>query len=154
MKVILRVDIKGTGKAGQLVEVSDGYARNYLLPKNLAEVADKGALNQLKTKVEAQKHHEEEERQKALATAEALNNKSVTCYAKAGQTESGQTGRLFGSVTTKEVADAIKEQLGVEVDRRKIAIDGDIKAFGTYKAQIKLKAGITAAINVVVSELK
>lgn len=152
MKVILKVDIKGTGKAGQLVEVSDGYARNYLIPRDLAEVADKSALNQLKTRREAQKHHEETERAKARAAAETINNKSVTCYAKAGHTEAGQAGRLFGSVTTKEVAEAIKSQLGIEVDRRKITIEGDIKTFGTYKAQIKLKGGVTASLNVVVAE--
>lgn len=152
MKVILKVDIKGSGKAGQLIEVSDGYARNYLLPKNLAEVADKSALNQLKTRAEAQKHHEETERAQAQATAEAVKNKSVTCYAKAGHNETGQSGRLFGSVTTKEVAEAIKSQLGIEVDRRKISLDGDIKAFGTYKAQVKLKGGITASLDVVVAE--
>ena len=146
MKVILKADVKGQGKKGELVNVSDGYARNFLFPRGLATEADAAAMNDLKNKEEAARFRAETEKKEAQAAADALNGKSVKISAKAGQ-----NGRLFGSVTTKEVAEALKAQYKIEVDRRKISIS-DIKAQGTYEGEIKLLSGITAKINVVVAD--
>lgn len=147
MKVILKADVKGSGKAGQLVNVSDGYARNFLLPKGLAMEANAQAMNDFKNKEQAAKHRQEMEINAAKEAAAALAGKTVKISAKAGQ-----GGKLFGSVTSKEVAEALGKQLGVEIDKRKIAMDGDIKAFGTYEAQVRLYTGITADIYVLVGE--
>lgn len=146
MQVILKADVKGQGKKGELVNVSDGYARNFLFPRNLATPADAQALNDLKNKEEAAKFRAATEKKEAQAAADQLNGKSVKIVAKAGQ-----NGRLFGSVTTKEVAEALKAQFGVEVDRRKITMN-DVKAHGSYEAEIKLLSGISAKITVVVAE--
>lgn len=146
MKVILKADVKGQGKKGELVNVSDGYARNFLFPRNLAIPADAQAMNDLKNKEDAARFHADMEKKEAQAAANTLNGKEVKVVAKAGQ-----NGRLFGSVTTKEVAEALKAQYKIEVDRRKITMN-DIKAHGTYEGEIKLHAGITAKIQIVVSE--
>lgn len=146
MKVILKEDVRGQGKKGELVNVSDGYARNFLFPRGLAMEADAQAMNELKNKEEAARFHAEQEKKTALETAEQLKGKSLRLTAKAGQ-----GGRLFGSVTTKEVAEALKAQYCIEVDKRKISM-ADIKAFGSYEAEIRLHAGISASITVVVSE--
>lgn len=146
MKVVLLADVKGHGKKGELCNVSDGYARNFLFPKKLAVEADNTALNELKNREEAKAHHKQEEINAAKATAERLNGKTVTVKAKAG---SG--GRLFGSVTSKEIAAEIKNSLGVEIDRKKMNV-ADIKAFGEYNAEIKLYQGITANVTVRVTE--
>lgn len=146
MKVILKEDVRGQGKKGQLVNVSDGYARNFLLPRGLAVEADAQAMNDLKNKEEAARHHAAMEKQAAQEAAKALQGKGLRLTARAGQ-----GGRLFGSVTTKEVAEALKAQYGLDVDKRKIVM-ADIKAFGSYEAEIKLHAGITAKITVTVAE--
>ncbi|MBQ1989329.1 MAG: 50S ribosomal protein L9 [Clostridia bacterium] len=146
MKVVLLADVKGQGKKGQLVNVSDGYARNFLFPKKLAVEADNSAMNELKNREEAAAHHKKEEIAAAKATAEKLEGKSVKIIAKAGA-----SGRLFGSVTSKEIAAEIKKSLGVEIDRKKMSV-ADIKNFGEYTAEIKLYQGISAKITVVVSE--
>ena len=146
MKVVLLADVKGQGKKGQLVNVSDGYARNFLFPKKLAVEADNAALNELKNREESKAHHKQEEINAAKATAEKLEGKSVKIIAKAGT-----GGRLFGSVTSKEIATEIKNSLGIEIDRKKMTV-ADIKNFGEYTAEIKLYQGITAKITVVVSE--
>lgn len=146
MKVVLKQDVKGQGKKGQLVNVSDGYARNFLLPRGLAIEADAQAMNDLKNKEEAARFHVEQDKKNASDTAKVLEGKTLKMTAKAGQ-----GGRLFGSVTTKEVAEALKNQFQVEVDKRKIAM-ADIKAFGSYEAEIKLHQGISAKITVMVSE--
>lgn len=146
MKVVLLADVKGHGKKGELCNVSDGYARNFLFPKKLAVEADNTALNELKNREEAKAHHKQEEINAAKATAERLNGKTVTVKAKAG---SG--GRLFGSVTSKEIAAEIKNSLGVEIDRKKMNV-ADIKGFGEYNAEIKLYQGITANVTVRVTE--
>ncbi len=146
MKVVLLADVKGHGKKGELVNVSDGYARNFLFPKKLAVEADNSAMNELKNREEAAAHHKKEEIAAAKATAEKLNGKSVKIIAKAGA-----SGRLFGSVTSKEIAAEIKKSLGVEIDRKKMSV-ADIKNFGEYTAEIKLYQGITAKLTVVVSE--
>lgn len=146
MKVILKEDVRGQGKKGQLVNVSDGYARNFLLPRGLAIEADAQAMNDLKNKEEAARHHAAVEKQTAAETAKLLQGKALKLSARAGQ-----GGRLFGSITTKEVADALKEQYGITVDKRKITM-ADIKAFGSYEAEIKLHPGISAKITVMVEE--
>ncbi len=146
MKVILLTDVKGKGKKGELVNVSDGYARNFLFPKNLAIEADSAAMSELKTREAAKEHHKQEELAAAKETAAKLEGKEVTVKAKAGS-----AGRLFGSVTSKEVAAEIKNQLGIEVDRKKMSL-ADIKNFGEYTADIKLLSGISAKITVKVTE--
>ena len=146
MKGILNQDVKGQGKAGQLVSVSDGYARNFLLPRGLAVPADAQAMTELRNREESAQYHAKVERENAVNAAAALKGKTLKITAKAGS-----AGRLFGSVTTKEVAEELRRQLGVEVDKRKISME-DIKAFGSYKAEIKLYTGVTAQITVMVTE--
>ena len=127
MKVVLLADVKGSGKKGELVNVSDGYARNFLFPKKLAKEANAQALNELKNAEESRAFKIKQETEAAQASADKINGKSVSILAKAGQ-----GGKLFGSVTAKEIAEAIKKQYGVDVDKRKIDTKGDMKAFGTY----------------------
>ena len=146
MKVILLQDVKGKGKKGELCNVSDGYARNFLFPKNLAIEADSAAMGELKSREAAAAHHKQEEIDAAKATAQKLEGKSVTIKAKAGA-----NGRLFGSVTSKEIAEQVKQELGIVVDRKKMSV-ADIKNFGEYTAEIKLYVGITAKITVKVTE--
>ena len=138
MKVVLLADVKGSGKKGELVNVSDGYARNFLFPKKLAkeENAEESKAFKIKQETEA-----------AQASADKINGKSVSILAKAGQ-----GGKLFGSVTAKEIAEAIKKQYGVDVDKRKIDTKGDMKAFGTYECEVKLYSGITSTVKAVVTE--
>lgn len=146
MKVILRQDVKGLGKKGELVNASDGYARNFLLPRGLASEASTQALNELKNREQAEKHRKEVEIEAAKAAAAALEGKTVRVSAKAGQ-----NGKLFGSVTSKEVAEVIKNECGVEVDKRKVTVE-DIKNYGTYEAEVKILSGISAKIFILVSE--
>ena len=146
MKVVLLADVKGHGKKGELCNVSDGYARNFLFPKKLAVEADNAALNELKNREQAAAHHKQEEINAAKATADALNGKEVVIKAKAGS-----NGKLFGSVTSKEIAAEIKNTLGIEIDKKKMTV-ADIKNFGEYTAEIKLYQGIVAKINVKVTE--
>jgi large subunit ribosomal protein L9 len=147
MKVVLLEDIKGSGKKGELINVSDGYARNYLFPRKLAKEANAQAMNELKNAEEARAFKIKTEMETARKTAEAIEGKSVKIYAKAGQ-----GGRLFGSVTAKEIAEELKKQFKVNIDKRKIVTDGDIKAFGTYQCEVKLYNGISAKIYAVVGE--
>ena len=146
MKVILLQDVKGHGKKGELCNVSDGYARNFLFPKKLALQADNAALNELKNREQAAAHHKQEEINAAKETAAKLNGKTVTIKAKAGS-----NGKLFGSVTSKEIASEIASSLGIEIDRKKMSV-ADIKNFGEYTAEIKLYTGITAKLTVKVTE--
>lgn len=147
MKVVLLADVKGSGKKGELVNVSDGYARNFLFPKKLAKEANAQAMNELKNAEEAKAYKIKTETDNAKKAAAALEDKTVKLTAKAGQ-----GGRLFGSVTAKEISEAVKQQFKVEVDKRKIVMDGDIKAFGTYNCEIRLYTGISAKIFVMVGE--
>ena len=147
MKVILLEDIKGTGKKGELINASDGYARNYLFPKKLAMEATPQALNELKQKEAAKERRLAIEKQEALDAAAAVKGKKVVCKCKAGQ-----GGKLFGSVTAGNISDVIKEQLGISVDKKKIGLASEIKAFGTYTAEIKFMAGISEKITVDVVE--
>lgn len=146
MKVVLKQDVKGQGKAGQLVNVSDGYARNFLFPRQLAVPADAQIMNDLRNKEEAAQYHARVEKEAALKAAAELKDKAVKISAKAGS-----AGRLFGAVTTKEVAEALNKQFGVQVDKRKITMD-DIKSYGSYTAEVKLHTGVVAQITVTVSE--
>ena len=147
MKVILLADVKGQGKKGELCNVSEGYARNFLFPKKLATVADNTALNELKNREEAAAHHKQEEINKAKETATLLEGKTVTVKAKAGQ-----GGKLFGSVTSKEIAMEIENSLKVKIDRKKMNV-ADIKNFGEYTAEVKLYPGISAKLTVIVTGL-
>ena len=146
MKIILLADVKGTGKKGEMKEVSDGYARNFLLPKKLATEASPAALNEMKNREEAEAHRVAEEKAAATASAKTLTGTVIHVSAKAGS-----AGRLFGAVTAKEVADAIREQAHIDLDKRKIVMD-DIKAYGSYETEIKLYPGIAARITVMVGE--
>ena len=146
MKVVLLQDVKGKGKKGELCNVSDGYARNFLFPKKLAIEADNAALNELKNREESAAHHKKEEIAAAKETAAKLDGKTVSITAKAGA-----GGKLFGSVTSKEIAAEIKAKLGIEIDRKKMNV-ADIKNFGEYTAEIKLYQGVTAKITIKVSE--
>ncbi|MEE0060647.1 MAG: 50S ribosomal protein L9 [Acutalibacteraceae bacterium] len=147
MKVILLQDVKGTGKKGELVEVSDGYARNFLLPKKAAKKATAQAMSELKNAEESKAFKIEEDKKAANASKDVIESKSLNITAKAGQ-----GGRLFGSVTAKEIAQELKKQFNINVDKRKISLDADIKAFGTYNADVKLYTGIVAKLKVVVTE--
>lgn len=146
MKVILKQDVKNLGKKGELVNASDGYARNFLFPKGLAVEANATAMNDFKNKENAKKFHKAEELKAAEADAAKLEGKTFKLTAKAGA-----NGRLFGSVNAKDVAAKIKEELGIDIDKRKIVMD-DIKQFGTTEAQIKVYQGITARVYVQVAE--
>jgi len=148
MKVILNEDVKSLGKKGELVNVSDGYARNFLFPKNLASEANAQAMNELKNREAAKKHREQVEIDNANASKSALEGKTVSIAAKAGQ------GKLFGSVTSKEIAEELNKQFGVQIDKKKISVEQDIKQFGTYSASIKLHVGISANIFVNVHEME
>lgn len=147
MKVVLLKDIKGKGKKDDVINVPDGYARNFLFPQKLAIEASAQALSEVKSKNEAKEHHAQELLDNLNALAKKLNGKTVEISAKGGK-----EGKLFGSVTSKDVAAAIKEQLGDDVDKRKISLESDIKAFGTYSADIKLHQGINAKISIKVTE--
>ena len=147
MKVVLKQDVKGTGKKDELVNVSDGYARNFLFPRGLAVAADAAAMSDLRAKTEAKEHHKAVELDKAMALASSIDGKSVKIEAKAGS-----AGRLFGKVTSKEVADELKKQFKVDVDKRKIEMECDIKAFGTYNAVVKVHPGVSASVKVIVCE--
>ena len=146
MKVILKQDVKGLGKKGELVNASDGYARNFLFPKGLAAEANAQAMSEFKNKQQAEKYRIETETAAAKAAAERISGKTIHITAKAGQ-----NGKLFGSVTSKEIAEKVKAEFGIETDKRKIIVD-DIKQFGTYKFEIKLYQGISAKLYVMVGE--
>ena len=147
MKVILKADVKNLGKKGELVNTSDGYARNYLFPKGLAIEANATAMNDFNNKESAKKFHKEEEIKAAKADAAKLEGKTVKVTAKAGA-----NGKLFGSVTAADVAEEIKKQFGLEVDRRKVSLESEIKSFGTYNAEVKFGSGVSAKIYVLVAE--
>ena len=148
MKVILQQDVKGQGKKGQLIEASDGYARNFLFPRGLAAPADAAAVNMARTKSEAKEHHAAEALAAAQALADKVKDKTVTLKAKGGA-----SGRLFGKITAKDVAEALSKAVGTELDKRKVELERDIKDFGTYSATVKLHPGVSAAFKVKVEEL-
>ena len=147
MKVVLKTDVKGTGKKDEMVEVSEGYARNFLLPRGLAVAANAAAVNEVRTKESAKRHHAEVELADAQATAKKIGGMTVTVKAKAGQ-----GGRLFGAVTGKDIAEAVNKTAGVSIDKRKVVLDADIKNYGQYEVEIKVYPSVTAKVTVVVEE--
>ena len=147
MKVILLQDVKGKGKKGQLLEVSDGYARNYMLPKKLAIEATADAVNTKNMNDKAAAEKAAKERAAALETSKRIRELTVTVKAKGGG-----AGRLFGSVTTQEIADALKASAGINLDKRKIVLADPIKSVGTYTVQCKLGYEITAPLTVKIEE--
>ena len=147
MKVILLQDVKGSCKKGDLINAADGYARNYLIPKGLAMEATAGAINNKNIQDAAKAHHAQVELEQAQAARAELDGKTVTVSARAGK-----EGRLFGAVTAKEVAQALNEQYKVSVDKRKVSLSAEIKAFGTYEFDLKLHTGVVARMKVMVQE--
>lgn len=147
MKVVLLSDVKGQGKKGAVINVSDGYAKNFLFPKKLAAEADAKLMNEIKGKEESRLHKIEQEKEAARAVAAKLEGIMVKITAQAGA-----DGKTYGSVTSKEIAEKLLAQTGIEVDKRKIDIPEPIKAFGTYRLDVKLYGDISGKINVVVSE--
>lgn len=141
MKAVLLQDVKGLGKKGELVNTSDGYARNFLFPRKLAMEANSQAMSELKNREAAEKHRIDTE----IAAAK-IEGKTVKLTAKAGA-----NGKLFGSITSKDAAAAISKQFSLELDKRKIVME-DIKAFGTYPVEVKLYNGISASVFVMVGE--
>ena len=147
MKVILQQDVKGPGKKGQLIEASDGYARNFLLPRKLAILATPENVNTMKMQDKARKAQEAAEKAEAEAVAAKLREITVKVTAKAG---SG--GRLFGAVTSKEIADSLKAQQGIDIAKTKIVQDAPIKSFGTYELKVKLGYEVSGTLKVMVTE--
>ena len=147
MKVILLQDVKGKGKKGQMIEVSDGYARNFMLPKKMAIEATADAINTMRMNDKATQERIAKEKAEALATSKKLREMTVIVKAKGGG-----AGRLFGSVTNAEIADALAKQ-GVKLDKRKIVLNETIKNVGTYTATCKLGYEITAPLTVKIEEL-
>ncbi len=148
MKVILTQDVKGKGKKGQLIEVSDGYARNYMLPRKIAIEATADAVNTMKMNDKATQERIAREKAEALALSEKLRQMTLTVYAKGGG-----SGRLFGSVTNQEIADALEKSAGVKLDKRKIQIGEPIKNVGTYTVTCKLGYEISAPLTVKIQEV-
>ncbi len=149
MKIILQQDVKGQGKKGQMVEVSEGYARNYLLPRKLAVPATADAINTMNLKEKARRAEEQRQREEAVAAAEKLKECMVKVTAKAGA-----GGRLFGAVTTKEISDALKAQYGLDIPKQKLVLEDPIKAFGSYQVKAKLGYEVTGTVYVSVFEEK
>ena len=148
MKVILKQDVKSIGKKDEIHEVSDGYARNYLLPRGLAAAADANALNTARTKSEAKAHHEAEAKAAAEDLAAKIKSQIITVKVKGGA-----SGKLHGKVTGKDVADQLTRLTGTEIDKKKVEMPSNIKEFGTYDAQIRLHAGVVAPFKIKVEEI-
>lgn len=138
MKVILLKDIKGSGKKDQIIEVSDGYGRNYLLPRKLAKEATSEALNAIENAKKAAKHRDDQKRNEAEVKSRELKGKVVIVHARAGE-----GGKLYGSITNEQIAEALKEQHGIDIDKRKIELDEAVKAAGQVLFTVKLSAGIS-----------
>ena len=149
MKVILQQDVKGQGKKGEMKEVSDGYARNYLMPRGLASPATADAVNALKLKEKATAAQMAKEKAAAEENAKRLSGVVVQISARAGQ-----GGRLFGAVTSQEIAEALREQHGIEIEKNKIVQAEPIKQFGSYEVKAKLGYEVSGTINVLVTEKK
>ena len=147
MKVILLQDVKGKGKKGQMLEVSDGYARNFMLPRKLAVEATADAINTMRMNDKAAQERQAKERAEALEISRQLRELTLVVTAKGGG-----AGRLFGSVTNQEIADALKKQTGITLDKRKIVISDPIKAVGTYTVTCKLGYEINAPLTVKIQE--
>ena len=148
MKVILLTDVKGKGKKGQMIEVSDGYARNYMLPRKLAQEATADAVNTMRMNDKATAERQARERAEAVAISKQLRELTLVVKAKGGG-----AGRLFGAVTTNEIADALKKNAGITIDKRKLILDENIKNVGTYTVKAKLGYEIVGQFNVKIEEL-
>ena len=147
MKVILLQDVKSQGKKDQIIEVSEGYARNFLFPKKLAIPADAKAVNDAKNRKDSEKYKIEQEKQAARELAKKIGESTVKITADAGE-----GGRFYGAVTSKDIAEALKSQFNLDIDKRKFDLDAPIKAFGTYKIDVKLYQGISGKLTVMVVE--
>ena len=148
MKVILTQDVKGKGKKGQMIEVSDGYARNYMLPRKLAQEATADAVNTMRMNDKATAERQAKERAEAVAISKQLRELTLVVKAKGGG-----AGRLFGAVTTNEIADALKKNAGITIDKRKLVLDENIKNVGTYTVKAKLGYEIVGQFSVKIEEL-
>ncbi len=140
MKVILKADVKGSGKKGDIIEVSDGYARNFLLKKGLADIATASGINEISQRRTADAYHKAENEKAMRDMATQINGKEVTVSIRAGE-----NGKVFGSVTTAQIAAAL-EELGCEVDKKKIALKDAIKTLGAFEAEVRFMEGVTAKI--------
>lgn len=143
MKVILKEDIKGVGKKDQIINASDGYATNYLFPKNLAVPADKGNMSNLKAKQESQEHKKELEREGARKDVKKIEGIILKMPVK-----SGENGKIFGSITSKEIAENLEKQYKIKVDKKKIMLQEPIKTLGMFNIEIKLYENITAKLKI------
>ncbi len=143
MKVILQQDVKGLGKKDSMVDVSDGYARNYLLPKGLAVEATAANISQMKARNEAEQKRKERELANAKAVAESLGGKTIVIRTKAGE-----SGKLFGSITNKEIADKIKSEFKVDIDKKHIVLDEPIRSLGVVDVDVKLYPGVSTKVKV------
>lgn len=145
MKVVLLKDVKGSGKAGDIIDAKDGFAQNFLIKKGLAKPADAQALNENASRKAAEDFHRKEQLKKNKELRDAINGKTVKIVAK-----SGSSGKFFGAITNKEIADRLFE-LGYDIDKKKIVLDGNIKTVGVYKVDVRISAEETAKITVEVS---
>lgn len=145
MKVILKQDIKGVGKKDQVINSSDGYARNYLFPRGLAVPADSGNMNNLKAKQESQAYRKEEEYKKSLKIAEKLKSTTLKFNVKVGA-----NGKLFGGVTAKEISEKLKSDYDIDVDKKKIVLNETIKTAGVTNVELKLNEGVNATVKVMI----
>lgn len=145
MKVVLSKDVKGLGKKLQIIEVSEGYARNYLIPKKLAVVADSKNVNEVKGKVDSQKFKKQKELEKANENKKILESGFIEFRHKVGE-----GSKLYGSVTEKDISDKIKEKYNIEVNKKKVVIPEQIKALGNYTVDVKLYEGVVAKLKVTV----
>lgn len=147
MKVVLLADVKGQGKKNAVVEVSDGYARNFLLPRKLAVPADSKVLNELRTKEEANEFRIQEETKAARALAERLASLTVKI-----RCASGADGRLYGAVTAKDIAEVLEKDFGIKVDKRKISMNDQIRTYGVFPVEVRLYTDVVGKFSVVVHE--
>ena len=147
MKVILLADVKGQGKKNDVIEVSDGYGKNFLIPRKLAKPADAQSLNDVKVKEAARIYRIETEKKEAQALAEKLKSIQVKIAAS-----SGGDGRLYGSITSKDIVEKLKADTGIDIDKRKVNLGDPIKAYGKYEVEVKLYTEVTGKINVLVCE--
>ena len=147
MKVILLADVKGQGKKNDVIEVSDGYGKNFLIPRKLAKAADAQSLNDVKVKEEARLYRIETEKKEARALAERLKEMQIKIPAS-----SGADGRLYGSVTAKDISERLQADYGIVIDKRKIVMGDPIKAYGAYALDVKLYPEVTGKINLLVCE--
>ena len=147
MKLILTKDVKGQGKKDQIIEVSDGYARNFLIPKGLAIPADAKSMNDVKNREDSRLHKIETEKAAAKEIAAKLETITVKITSQAGS-----DGRLYGSVTAKDVAEALQKQHGITIDKRKLALTDPIKAFGTYNTEVKLYTDVVGKVKITVCD--